>query len=180
MKTLITTVLLLGAILLPVSKGFRDSVIHGLTVIASSAERFILRGDYSEIRTIDEGEFDEVIREPGRLVLVVVQKKLNSGGSLKKIDRLLKELPSKVLIAKIKVDKNSALMERLHIQELPSIHIYREGSLLRKFEGDIQASELKEYIDARLTERTVSGDGQVDIRPLHDDWLPPGVEKRKE
>ena len=179
MKTLFTTILLLGALLLPASKTFRNAAVQGLTTVASVAERYILRGDYSEIRFVEEDEFEDVIREPGRLVVVVFHKELaaSSRSKTQRLDKLMKQLPSKVLIAKITSESSAALMERLNISDVPTIRVYRDGVLLREFSGAISSTEFKAYIDARLEEKVTPGGMPVEMKPMNEDWLPPGVEK---
>lgn len=180
MKVLITILLLLGALFLPASKGFRDAVISGLTTIASGVERLVMRGDYAEIRLVDEDEFDDVIREPGRLVMVVVQKELtaSSRGKTLDLDHAMKELPSKVLIAKVVAERNTALMTRLKVTEMPVIFVYRNGTLLRKFKSTVEKEELISYIEARLKDSPAKQNEKPDISPMRDDWLPPGVEEK--
>ncbi len=184
MKFLITIILLTGALFLPASKGVRDNAITMITAIASGVERLVMRGDYAEIRLVDGDEFDEVIREPGRVVIVVVQKEISSSSRRKTLDldHAMKELPGKVLIAKVMAERNTALLTRLKIAQVPAIRVYRNGVLLEKFNTDVDKDRFIEFIEARLAdgpEKVATSDSAPDIRPMSDDWLPPGVEEKK-
>lgn len=182
MKALFTIILVMGALLLPASKGVRDTVIAALSAIAGGVERLVMRGDYAEIRLVDDHEFDNVIREPGRLVIVVVQKELtaSSRGQTIDLDHAMKELPGKVLIAKVIAERNSKLISRLEITDVPTIRVYREGYMLRKFDVNVDKDDFVSYISARLRDKPsdFKKDEAPDIRPMKEDWLPPGVEKK--
>lgn len=183
MKILVTIILLVGALFLPASKGLRDAAITAVTAVASGVERLVMRGDYAEIRLVDGDEFDAVVREPGRLVIVVVQKELtaSSRSETHELDHAMKELPGKVLIAKVVAERNTALMTRLKITRVPEIHVYRGGVLLRKFDATVDKDDFTDYIHARLEDKPSpkGSGGKPDIRPMSDDWLPPGVEKKQ-
>lgn len=184
MKALLTIIILVGALFLPATRGVRDGAVGALSSLASGVERLVLRGDYAEIRLVDEDEFDSVIREPGRLVVVVVQKELyaSSRSQTFDLDHAMKELPGKVLIARVVAERNTALMTRLKITQTPVVFVYRNGTLLRKFDTTEGKDEFINYIEARLEDEPVSvnnGNGEsLDISPMSDDWLPPGVEKK--
>lgn len=167
---------------MPASKGIRDTAITALSAIATGVERLVMRGDYAEIRLVDGNEFDKVIREPGRIVIVVVQRELtaSSRSETLELDHAMKELPGKVLIAKVIAERNTALMTRLKISTIPIIHVYREGQLLKKFEASVETEEFTKFIRARLEDDPAkpSRDSEPDIRPMREDWLPPGVQKK--
>ncbi len=99
--------------MLPASRGLRVAAIGLLKSVASSIERLVIRGDYAEIRMVDGEEFDMVINEPGRVVIVVIQNELTaaSRSETHELDEEIKRLPGKVLVAKVIAERNQALLE---------------------------------------------------------------------
>ena len=126
--------------------------------------------------------FDDVIREEGRLVIVVIQNeiKTSSRAATLDLDHAMKELPGEVLIAKVVAERNPKLVSRLRVTKIPAIHVYRGGNLLRKFDPSVHKDDFLAYVNARLRDKPsdYNRDKAPDIRPMNEDWLPPGVEKK--
>ena len=184
MKIIVSTALIIGALFLSASKDMRQKAVTALATLASGVERAVMRGDYAEIRLVDQDGFDAAIQESGRVVIVVIQKELStsSRNETLELDHAMKELPGEVLIAKVIAERNPELMAQLQVTQVPYIHVYRDGVLLERFDSTVDAEEFTNFILARLKDKPTeikSSSGAPDIRPMRKDWLPPGVEEKK-
>ena len=163
--------------MLPASESMRVSAIGLIKGIASEVERLVIRGDYAEIRSVDAEDFDDVIKEPKRVVIVIFDKKLSasSRGKNHDLDEAIKKLPARVLVAKVSAEENRSLMKELNISELPTIRIYQSGSLVSSFERQLGEEELVRVVDRCLNRGKSDGSEAGYIGPMNDDWLPEGV-----
>ena len=166
--------------MLPASRGLRVAAIGLLKSVASSIERLVIRGDYAEIRMVDGEEFDMVINEPGRVVIVVIQNELtaSSRSETHELDEEIKRLPGKVLVAKVIAERNQALLERLNIPNVPNIRVYSRGKMVREFKGKVNKDELlstvHHYLDNPfMPDKQVAGGY---IGPMDENWIPKGVQ----
>lgn len=180
MKTIFYTLLVVGAMLLPASKGVRDGVIALVKSVASGLERIAIRGDYAEIRYVDDSEFDMAVAEPGRVIVVVFQNELtaSSRSETAKLDEALKRLPAKVLIAKVVVERNQSLLERLHVSEVPTIRVYMAGKMIREYKDKLDENEIVRLVNYHV-EHPPQSTAHAYMGPMKDDWLPKGVKRVK-
>lgn len=152
MKKLIYLVIATVVVVLLVSKDIRHKVYRSIIVAKNGAERLVFRGDHLETRFIDEGSFDSVIKEPGKLIIVSFQHELTSVAKTNsaRFDAKIRQLPAKVLLAKVQAEKNEALLEKLEIDDLPTLQIYREGKLLREYKPPIDEDAFLADVEYRL------------------------------
>lgn len=152
MKKLIYLVILAAIGCVVVSEEIRHKVYRSLMVVKSGAERLVMRGNHLEVRVVDEDSFDSTIKEPGRLIIVSFQHELTSVAKMQStaFDERMKDLPAKVLLAKVQKEKNEALLDRLGIEQIPTLRVYREGKLLREYEAPIDKEAFFEYVDYLL------------------------------
>lgn len=177
MKTIFYICLMLGALLLPASKGIRDATISLIKSVASSIERLVIRGDYAEVRIVDADEFEMTINEPGRVVIVVFQSGMAESSTPEKreFDDTIKSLPGKVLVAKVMANSNASLLKRLNVNTIPTIMIYSRGEMVRSYKGTVDKDDLVATVNQCLdSSPKVSQKGYVG--PMKKDWLPPGVQ----
>jgi len=177
MKTIFYICMALGALLLPVSEGIRDAVVVAIKSVATGIERMMIRGDYAEIRVVEGDEFDKVVNEPRRLVIVAVQSELSAGsrGVNGELEKAIRRLPAEVLVAKVIAERNQKLLQRLNIPAIPTLQIYSRGKLVRQFSGNINKTEFLVVMNENLKNHA-SGEGGGVITPLKKDWMPPGIE----
>ncbi|BDS05089.1 hypothetical protein NT6N_01290 [Oceaniferula spumae] len=154
MKKLIYLALIIGVIALVRSKELRQKTIRSLEVVKNGVERLVFRGNHAEVRLVDEEDFDRVINEPGRIVVVYFKHELTSVSKVEsaELDARLKELPNKVLIAKVRAEQNEALINQLQISVLPTLHIYRNGSLQNEYRAPIDEAEFIEVLGKMIEE----------------------------
>jgi thioredoxin 1 len=64
------------------------------------------------------------------------------------LDELSQEIPEKVDIYKVNVDDNTELAQEHGVQSIPTILVYKNGSLSQTLVGLKSKEELKEIIDS--------------------------------
>ena len=173
MKKIIYLVLIAVALAFVSSADLRKKASRSFSVVVSGLDRLFWRGDHLEIRRVDGDNYDEVVQEPGRLVIAYFENEMTSVSKSKSasLDKKLKHLPAKVLLAKIQVDKNEELLKRLNIRTVPTFKIYREGELLKSFEGEIDERKLVSTIEGMLENWGQLGSD----KPMKMDGLPEGI-----
>ncbi len=166
--------------MLPASERARNVVFQMASVVVTGLEQVFLQGEYAEVRMVDGAEFDAVIKEPGRLVIVDFHHEETSGSYSEKseFDESVNRLPSKVLIAKVLAGRNIELMDRLQIHNVPTLRVYREGQLLEEFKGKVDTDRFLEVVRYHLANPDSKPRKEGYIGPLQDDWLPEGVQQR--
>lgn len=167
--------------MLAASKELRITAISVVQVTARSIKQLAFRGNQAEIRTIKASEFDSVITEPGRIVVVVIENKLTAESAKKRheLEDGLRELPSKVLLAKLVAEGNGSLLKRLNIPQIPNVRIYIRGEMVGEFKGRVDKNELIKAIQYHLDNPNVPvGRESGYIGPMDDGWLPPGIESK--
>ncbi|MCP5535561.1 MAG: hypothetical protein H7A51_04905 [Akkermansiaceae bacterium] len=181
MKAILYTILVLGALMLPASRGVRIAAISLLKSVAAGIERMVIRGDYAEVRMVDADEFDQVINEPGRIVIVVIQNELtaSSRGETHDLDEEIKRLPAKVLVAKVIAERNTSLLEKLNVPAVPNVRIYKDGRMMREFRGKVDKSEFINTVNGYLKHVDSVGSGSGYIGPMDENWMPEGVQEKQ-
>lgn len=167
--------------MLTVSKELRVTAVNVAQVTASGIKQLVFRGDQAEIRTIEASEFDVVINEPGRIVVVVIENKLTAESSQKRhdLEGALRNLPAKVLVAKVVAEGNSSLLKRLNRPQIPNVRIYIRGEMVGEFKGGVDKNELMQAIQFHLDHPNAAvGRESGYIGPMDDGWLPPGIESK--
>jgi len=152
MKKIIYLVLIVSGIAFVSSEDLRTKGKRSFSVVVSGLDRLFWRGDHLEIRIVVGDNYDEVVKEPGRLVIAYFEDEMTSVSKSKSssLDEKLKNLPAKVLLAKIHSAENEELLKRMRIRTVPTFKIYREGELLKTFEGEIDENKLISTIEGML------------------------------
>jgi len=137
------------------SEEFRAKVIHLGTVIKGRAEGLVVNGDRLETRMVKGDEFNEVINEQGRLVIVSFDKELAYAANGRSIvfDERLRDLPPQVLLVRVQIESNTKLMKSLGLSPKPIIQVYEAGRLLREFEHPVDTDVLLAEVDNLLGPR---------------------------
>lgn len=169
--------LLIGGLMLPAFEDVRIASIALVKGLASEVKRMVVSGDYAEIRSVDGEDFEEVINEPRRVVIVVFHKKLRMSkqGEAHELEEEIKQLPARVLVAKITAEENTDLLRKLNISELPTVRVYQSGRLVRNFEREVGKDELISTVKSCLGRPDAGQSGPGYIGPMEQDWLPEGV-----
>jgi thioredoxin 1 len=63
------------------------------------------------------------------------------------LEELSKEMGSQISIKKLNVDDNQATALALDIQSIPSLLLYKDGTLVDKVIGALPKNKIKEFID---------------------------------
>jgi len=109
------------------------------------------------------------------------------------LEEIAAEYKGEVVIGKINVDDHRDLASSEGVSGIPDVRIYRNGGMVDKLVGLPPRSELKQRVAAQVEARrasaaAASGDGngteggtagkEPAIRPMTENWLPPGIERR--
>lgn len=180
MKSFFYICLLAGALALPVSERLRSAALQVATVAVTAMEQVLFRGDFAEVRSVDAEDFDETIRESGRLVIVDINHEETSvnQSSKSQLDASIARLPSKVLVAKVLAGRNIELLDELQIKNVPTLRVYRNGELLEEFKGKVDEERFLETVNYHLENPNSKPHRAGYIGPLKKNWLPDGVKER--
>ena len=165
--------------MLPAAKDVRLAAFKMVLDVAGGIERMVLRGDHAEIRSVEGKDFDKVIRERNRVVIVVVHNKLRSSSrsKLRDIDEAVKKLPGRVLVAKVIAEENTLLLKKLNISTLPTIRVYQAGRLIHDFKGGVDKEDLIRAVETCLNNSDARNTGPGYIGPMDKNWIPEGVQR---
>ncbi|HSP43994.1 MAG TPA: thioredoxin [Luteolibacter sp.] len=105
------------------------------------------------------------------------------------LDEIANEHGGKVVVGKINVDDHPGIATDEGVQGIPDVRIFRGGVQVDKIVGLPPASELKQRIDSHVAALpAASGEAagateaaaekEPAVRPMTEDWLPPGIQKR--
>ena len=180
MKSFLYICLAVAALMLPVSERMRSVAIEVATVAITGLDQIIFKGGYAEVRMVDGAEFEAVINESGRVVIADFHHEQISVARSDKseLDASINRLPSRVLVAKVLAGRNMELMDRLQIQNLPTLRVYREGQLLEEFKGTVDQKQFLEIVQYHLDHPNSKPHRGGYIGPIENNWLPEGVEMR--
>ncbi len=182
MKAIFYICLVLGTLLLPASKGLRDGAVVFIKAMATGIERLVIRGDYAEVRIVDGDEFEMVINEPGRLVIVAVQNEMStaSKSDSQELDEAIRRLPARVLVAKVIAERNAPLLTYLDIPAVPTMRIYSRGKMVKEFKGKVNKDDFLSVVQYYLENPGGHKGGDPYMGPMRADWMPDGVQERWE
>ncbi len=180
MKAFLYICLAAAALMLPASERMRSIALEVATVAIIGLDQIIFKGGYAEVRMVDSAEFDDVINEPGRVVIADFHHEQISvvRSDKSELDVAINRLPSKILVAKVLAGRNMELMDRLQIQNLPTLRVYREGQLLEEFKGDVDEKKFLEIVKYHMDHPNSSPHRGGYIGSIKNDWLPEGVKMR--
>ncbi|MDW4550117.1 thioredoxin [Defluviimonas sp. D31] len=112
------------------------------------------------IRDVTEADFMKEVIEASREVPVIVDFWAPWCGPCKTLGPALEAAVTaakgKVRMAKVNVDENQMIAAQLRIQSIPTVYAFWEGKPVDGFQGAVQGSEIKAFVD-RLT--GLAGDG---------------------
>ena len=178
LKGLLYISVLAGAAILPTSERARNVFFQAVKVAADGVEEVLRISDSAEVRQVDGNEFDQVIKEPGRIVIVDFHNEdvALTDRKKKKLDNAIKHLPSKVLVAKVLAGRNIELMDRIQIHNIPTLRVYRDGKLLEEFKGEVESEAFTKVVEYHLNNPSSKPHHTGYVGPLEKGWLPDGVE----
>jgi thioredoxin 1 len=105
------------------------------------------------------------------------------------LDEIASEHGGKVVVGKINVDDHPEIATSEGVQGIPDVRIFRGGAQVDKIVGLPPASELKQRINSQVAALPATSGEAVEaagatpekepaVRPMTEDWLPPGIQKR--
>jgi len=179
MKTFLYICLLVSALALPTSERVRNIVFRMASVTLMGVEELVTGKGAAEVRMVDDKDFDSVIHEKDRLVIVDFHHEATSVERNDKvdIDNSISRLSSDVLVAKVLAGRNIELMDRLNIQTIPTLRIYRNGKILEEFKGKVDKEQFLKIVQYHLNNPNSQPFQKGYIGPLDKNWLPEGMEK---
>lgn len=169
--------------MLPLSERMRTIVYKAATVAMTGVEhgvtQMLTNYGHAEIRMVDGSEFDHVISKSGRLVIVDFhyEETMVLKNDKSDLDKSISRLSSEVLVAKVLADRNVELIDRLQIQTIPTIRVYRDGELLEEFKGKVDNDQFLKTVQYHLDTPNSQPYYNGYIGPLKKDWLPEGIEE---
>ena len=100
------------------------------------------------VLTITDSNFeDEVIKSDKTVIVDFYAEWCGPCKMMSKvIDEVSSELGDSVKIGKVNTDENMSLVEKFEIMSIPTIMIFKNGELTKKFIGYTEKEELKESI----------------------------------
>lgn len=166
--------------MVPVSERMRSAALEMATVVITGVDQILFKDGYAEVRMVDADQFEEVIKERNRIVIVDFHHEELSVAKSEKseLDASINRLPSKILVAKVLAGRNMELVDRLQIQNLPTLRVYRDGQLLEEFKGKVDKDQFIEAVQYHLDHPNSKPYRGGYIGPIEGDWLPEGVELR--
>lgn len=147
-------------------------------------------GEAKLVRDIKASDYDAFTATKNKLV--VVDFWADWCGPCKslapKLEAIAEEFDGDVIVGKIDVDQAKRLTARLGVNGIPDVRIYRNGTQVDRFVGDIPKTEIKRKLDAHAVflgpekpagEEGAEAEPEVDpIQPMQKDWIPEGMKKR--
>jgi thioredoxin len=144
----------------------------------------------ADVRALAATEFDSFVATPNRLV--VVDFHADWCGPCRTLGPVLEqvaaEFPGKVRIGKINVDHAGDLPAIEGVSGIPDVRLYRDGKLVDKFVGAIDAGRIRGLFEKHSAGITVdtaaaapaeaAAPAAPPIQPMTKDWRPPGIERR--
>lgn len=168
-------------------------VLLALTVASCDFAKKTEGSSEAVVLTGDAG-FDEAIAQENKVVLVDFSAEwCGPCKSLSpKLNKVTGEHKGKVSLVVVDVDENPELAEKLGVSSIPDVRIFIDGRQTGKFIGDIPESRLRKLVEAQVESlgdgaesSETSGTTQEgeasgsEIKPMSEDWMPPGIEKRQ-
>jgi len=142
------------------------------------------------VRDLKPTEFDTFTAIKGKLVLVDFHA--DWCGPCKtlapKLKTVAEEHDGEVIIGKINVDDAKNLAARLGVSGIPDVRMFRNGTQVDRFVGDIPTGNIRAKVQAQMTLlQMASEQGETDeegapaaepIQRMDKDWMPEGLQKR--
>ncbi|MBK1828523.1 thioredoxin family protein [Haloferula rosea] len=143
-----------------------------------------------QVRDIEATDFDSFTAIKGKLV--VVDFHADWCGPCKTLGPKLKTISAEfgddVVVGKINVDDAKNLASRLGVSGIPDVRLFRDGSQVDRFVGDIPGTLIRSKFQAQVTllemaeKRSEDPDAEAPaeepIQRMNKDWMPEGLEKR--
>jgi len=109
----------------------------------------------SKIIEVNQANFQQEVIQRSQKQLVVVDFWAPWCGPCRMIAPVLEELASelddKVVIAKVNTDQNPIYAQRLGVQGIPTMVLFKDGAEVDRVVGALPKGHLKQWIDTTLT-----------------------------
>ncbi len=66
------------------------------------------------------------------------------------LDQLAKEFEGKLQIVKVNVDENASIAQKYHIGSIPTLALFRNGTLVGSVVGALPKDQIKQFISSKL------------------------------
>lgn len=169
---------MLFSVMLLQSKSMQNKFFTASKSIFHSVYQAISSDGALEVRKLDENNFDTVTMLKNRVIVVTYWDEFSadSKSEIRRLEKAMKDLPSKVMLCKVAAGKNQALLKKLDVTKLPSIMIYVEGSMVRSYSGHIDSKHLVSTVNTYVGDGAY-GPGRGSIAPIKKDWLPKNMKQ---
>lgn len=143
-----------------------------------------------QVRDIEATDFDSFTAIKDKLV--VVDFHADWCGPCKTLGPKLKTIAAEfgddVVVGKVNVDNAKNLASRLGVTGIPDVRLYRNGSQVDRFVGDIPGTLIRSKFQAQVTLLEMAAKRAEDpeaeqpaeepIQRMDKDWMPEGLQKR--
>ncbi len=183
---------LLSALLLLLGIPACDQAKNLLKKVPAAPSTATAKGGPAEVRHLEAAGFDSFVATPGRLM--VVDFHADWCGPCKVLGPLLEqvagEFGGKVSIGKVDIDQARELAQKEGVSSIPDVRLYREGKLVDKFVGAVDAEKIRSLFQQHTEGLQIAAVDKANpgqpapapvepaIQPMKKGWLPPGVERR--
>ena len=110
------------------------------------------------VRAVTSAEFDRDVLQAEGLVLVDFWASWcpPCRRLAPTLDAVAADYAGRLSVAKVDVDENPDLAQRYGVQSIPTLILFRDGRAVDKRLGALPSTDLREFVDARLTAPAVA------------------------